>query len=105
MVMPRRRDVLMQSAALAACLLPATRAHTEDSWPQRPVTIVVPFAAGGSADLIGRLLAQHLQQAFGTPFVVENRGGAGGSLGAGVVAKAAGDGYTLLIGTVSTHAI
>jgi len=51
---------------------------------------VVPFAAGGSADLIGRLLAQHLQQAFGTPFVVENRGGAGGSIGAGVVAKANG---------------
>jgi tripartite-type tricarboxylate transporter receptor subunit TctC len=103
--MLKRRDFLTQTAALATGLLPVLRAHAADSWPQRPVTIVVPFAAGGSADLIGRLLAQHLQQAFGTPFVVENRGGAGGSIGAGVVAKAAGDGYTLLIGTVSTHAI
>jgi len=100
-----RREFLMRATAFAAGFTPAVRAHAADSWPQRPVTIVVPFAAGGSADLIGRLIAQHLQQIFGTPFVVENRGGAGGSIGAGVVAKAAGDGYTLLIGTVSTHAI
>jgi tripartite-type tricarboxylate transporter receptor subunit TctC len=100
-----RRGFLMRATAFAAGFIPAARACAEDAWPQRPVTIIVPFAAGGSADLIGRLLAQHLQQTFGTPFVVENRGGAGGSIGAGVVAKAAGDGYTLLIGTVSTHAI
>jgi tripartite-type tricarboxylate transporter receptor subunit TctC len=66
---------------------------------------VVPFSAGGSADLIGRLLGQHLQAKFGVPFVIENRGGAGGSIGTAVVAKAPPDGYTLLIGTVSTHAI
>src|SRR5208282_3579349 len=83
-VMLRRRDLLMRAAGLAAGLLPAVPARA-DAWPQRPVTIVVPFAAGGSADLIGRLIAQHLQQAFGTPFVVENRSGAGGSIGAGVV--------------------
>ncbi|HEY4919841.1 MAG TPA: tripartite tricarboxylate transporter substrate binding protein [Xanthobacteraceae bacterium] len=100
-----RREFLVRATAFAAGFIPAVRAFAEAAWPARPVTIVVPFAAGGSADLIGRLLAQHLQQAFGTPFVVENRGGAGGSIGAGVVAKAAGDGYTLLIGTVSTHAI
>jgi tripartite-type tricarboxylate transporter receptor subunit TctC len=103
--MLKRREFLTRASALVAGLVPAMRAHAADPWPQRPVTIVVPFAAGGSADLIGRLVAQRLQQAFGTPFVVENRGGAGGSIGAGVVAKAAGDGYTLLIGTVSTHAI
>jgi tripartite-type tricarboxylate transporter receptor subunit TctC len=97
----------MRTAALTAAggLLARTGARAEDAWPQRQVTIVVPFAAGGSADLIGRLFAQHMQAKFGVPFVVENRGGAGGSIGAGVVAKAAGDGYTLLIGTVSTHAI
>lgn len=101
----RRRDFLARAAAFAAAIVPSARAGAEDAWPQRAVTVVVPFAAGGSADLIGRLLAQHLQAKFGTPFVVENHGGAGGSIGAGVVAKAAGDGYTLLIGTVSTHAI
>ncbi len=102
----RRHLVLGTAAFTAAGVLAATRrARAEDAWPQRTVTIVVPFAAGGSADLLGRLLAQHLQAKFNTPFVVENRGGAGGSLGAGVVAKAAPDGHTLLIGTVSTHAI
>jgi tripartite-type tricarboxylate transporter receptor subunit TctC len=103
--MLKRREFLIRASAFAAGLVPAAHAHAADSWPARPVTVVVPFAAGGSADLIGRLIAQHLQQAFGAPFVVENRGGAGGSIGAGVVAKAAGDGYTLLVGTVSTHAI
>jgi tripartite-type tricarboxylate transporter receptor subunit TctC len=81
------------------------RARAQEEWPQRQVTIVVPFSAGGSADLIGRLLGQHLQAKFGVPFVIENRGGAGGSIGTAVVAKAPPDGYTLLIGTVSTHAI
>jgi tripartite-type tricarboxylate transporter receptor subunit TctC len=100
-----RRAFLLGTAALAAGLAPPLPAFADESWPQRAVSVVVPFAAGGSADLIGRLLAQNLQQRFGAPFVVENRGGAGGSIGAGVVAKAAGDGYTLLIGTVSTHAI
>ena len=105
--MIKRRDFLMRTAALAAAggLVRPMTASADDAWPQRAVTIVVPFAAGGSADLLGRLLAQHMQAKFNVPFVVENRGGAGGSLGAGVVAKAAGDGYTLLIGTVSTHAI
>ena len=102
-----RRDFLMQTAALAAAssLLRPGDARAEDAWPQRTVSIVVPFAAGGSADLLARLLAQHMQAKFNTPFVVENRGGAGGSLGTAVVAKAAADGHTLLLGTVSTHAI
>ena len=102
-----RRDFIMRTAALTAAggLLAPAPAHAQDAWPQRTVSIVVPFAAGGSADLLARLLAQHLQTKFGTPFVVENRGGAGGSLGTAVVAKAAADGHTLLLGTVSTHAI
>jgi len=100
----RRREFLA-GAAFASGIVRPRRAGAVEAWPQRPVTVVVPFAAGGSADLIGRLLAQHLQAKFGTPFVVENHGGAGGSIGAGLVAKAAGDGHTLLIGTVSTHAI
>lgn len=104
--MLKRREFIGSAAAFAAGLVPTVRAHAAtEAWPKRPVTLVVPFAAGGSADLIGRLVAQRLQQKLGVPFVVENRGGAGGSIGAGVVAKAKGDGYTLLIGTVSTHAI
>jgi tripartite-type tricarboxylate transporter receptor subunit TctC len=100
-------------AALALALLLASPAHAQESaavgnavvWPQRQVTIVVPFAAGGSADLIGRILQQHLQAKTGVPVVVESKSGAGGSIGAGFVAKAPPDGYTLLIGTVSTNAI
>jgi tripartite-type tricarboxylate transporter receptor subunit TctC len=91
------------AAALAASL--ASAALAQESWPQRQVNVVVPFAAGGSTDLIARILAQHMQTKFGTPFVVENRAGAGGSIGTGYVAKAAGDGYTLLVGTVSSNAI
>ena len=91
------------AAALAASL--ASAAPAQESWPQRQVNVVVPFAAGGSTDLIARILAQHMQTKFGTPFVVENRAGAGGSIGTGYVAKAAGDGYTLLVGTVSSNAI
>src|SRR6202035_5902319 len=97
----RRRDFWTRTAAFAAAGGMAGPARAQEEWPQRQVTIVVPFSAGGSADLLGRLLAQHLQAKFNVPFVVENRGGAGGSLGAGVVAKAAGDGHTLLLGTVS----
>jgi tripartite-type tricarboxylate transporter receptor subunit TctC len=91
------------AAALAASL--ASAAPAQEIWPQRQVNVVVPFAAGGSTDLIARILAQHMQTKFGTPFVVENRAGAGGSIGTGYVAKAAGDGYTLLVGTVSSNAI
>ena len=65
----------------------------------------MPFSAGGTTDLFGRLLAQHMQKNFDKPFIVENSAGAGGNIGAGAVAKAAPDGYTFLVGTVSTHAI
>ena len=79
-------------------------AHAQ-SWPQRQVTIVVPFGAGGSADLLARILATHMQVKYNVPVVVENRAGAGGSIGTGYVAKAAPDGYTLLLGTVSSIAV
>jgi tripartite-type tricarboxylate transporter receptor subunit TctC len=67
--------------------------------------MVVPFGAGGSADLTARILATYLQARLGPPFVIENKGGAGGSIGAGFVAKAPNDGYTLLVGTVSSNAV
>jgi tripartite-type tricarboxylate transporter receptor subunit TctC len=79
--------------------------QAQDKWPERQVNIIVPFTAGGTTDMFARILAQKLQEKHGTPFVVENRAGAGGNIGAAAVAKAPKDGYTLLLGTVSTHAI
>ncbi len=91
--------------AAAVGLALSVAAHAQDNWPQRPVTLVVPFGAGGSADLTARILSTHLQARLGTPFVIDNKGGAGGSIGAGFVAKAPNDGYTLLVGTISSNAI
>jgi tripartite-type tricarboxylate transporter receptor subunit TctC len=91
--------------AAAAVMLATVAAQAQTNWPQRPVTLVVPFGAGGSADLTARIIATHLQSRFGSPFVIDNKGGGGGSIGAGFVAKAPNDGYTLLIGTVSSNAI
>jgi tripartite-type tricarboxylate transporter receptor subunit TctC len=99
----KRRDFLMLAAA--GSLLPQTIARGQGAWPQRNITIVVPFLAGGSADLVARLFAQHFQAKYQVPVVVENKSGAGGSIGAGIVAKAAPDGYTLVLGTVSTQTI
>jgi tripartite-type tricarboxylate transporter receptor subunit TctC len=69
------------------------------SWPSRPVTVILPFAAGGGTDLLARALAQDLSERLGQQFVVDNRAGGGGNIGAGAVAKAAPDGYTILFGT------
>lgn len=99
------RFVLALLTTFALMLPGSPPVQAQENWPARNVTIIVPFTAGGTADLFARLLANHMQQKFGQPFVVENRGGAGGNIGAAAVAKAQNDGYTLLLGTVSTHAI
>jgi len=95
-----RRHVVSSLAAITVA--PWARAQ---AWPSKPVRIVVPFAAAGTTDIIARALAPDLQRAFGQPFVVDNKPGAGGNTGAAEVAKSAPDGYTLLMGTVGTHAI
>jgi len=86
-----RRTALAALAAL--CLLPAAQA---DQWPSHPIRMVVPFPAGSSPDLIARILTERLGAALGQPVIVENRPGAGGNIGTGMVAKAVPDGYTLL---------
>ncbi|MBP0632815.1 tripartite tricarboxylate transporter substrate binding protein [Cupriavidus sp. AcVe19-1a] len=93
---------------LAACVvfgIGAMSAQAQDKWPSRPITWVVPFAAGGSTDIVARTIGQEVSRALGQPVVVENRPGAAGAVGAGYVARAKADGYTLFGGTISTHAI
>lgn len=91
-------------AAAMASLFAAGTVGAQD-FPTRPVTLVIPFAAGGSTDLVGRLIAERMSAELGQTVVVENKGGAGGNLGAAQVAKATPDGYTILMGTVATHAL
>jgi tripartite-type tricarboxylate transporter receptor subunit TctC len=90
--------------AVAAALLAVTAPAAAQAWPSRPMTMVVPFAAGGASDVIARILAQGLRMELGQPVVVENIGGAGGMVGASRVAKAAPDGYQMVLGNVGTHA-
>lgn len=96
------------AAALLACVasFAGVSAHAQATdYPQRPVRIIVPFAAGGSTDVVARVLADKLSQELKQPFVVDNRAGAAGNIGADAVAKAAPDGYTLLMATTGIMAI
>jgi tripartite-type tricarboxylate transporter receptor subunit TctC len=92
-------------AAGAAGTLGASVAHAADKYPSKPIRVIVPFAPGGSTDIIARLVTQRMSQELGQPMVVENKGGAGGAIGASEAARADADGYTLSIATVSTMAV
>ncbi len=100
---PRRTALI--ALTLATLGLSTSLAQAQGTWPNKPVKIVVPFTPGGTTDILARAIAPDLSKAFGQQFVIENKGGAGGNLGAEQVAKSAGDGYTLLMGTVGTHGI
>jgi tripartite-type tricarboxylate transporter receptor subunit TctC len=96
------RAAVLASIAAAFAL---AGARAEDAYPTKPIRMVIPFAAGGPTDIVGRIMSTRMGELLGQQFVVENRTGAGGNIGADVVSKSPADGYTLLMATVSTHAI
>lgn len=96
-----RRTLLAGTGALLAS---STLGHAQ-GYPSKPITLVVPFPAGSTTDLVGRILADELGKSTGQTVVIDNRGGAGGGVGSEMVARAAPDGYTLLMGTIGTHSI
>ena len=96
----RRHALMLAAGAIAAPSL----AHAQ-AWPSRPVRFIIPFPPGGAADIVGRILAAHFQQALGQPFVVENRGGAGSTIGVDALAKSAPDGTTIGLINIAANAI
>ena len=105
----QRRTLIQHSLASALLLgtaLAAMPAAAQGNWPTgKPITYLVPFPPGGNTDTLARVIAQPLSKALGTPVVIENKGGAGGSVGSAIAARAPADGYTILGGTISSHAI
>jgi len=99
--MPIRTSATLITAAALALPLAA---HAQTTYPTKPVRLIVPFSAGGSGDILGRLLAQRLTQQYGQQVLVENRTGSGGHVGAEVAARATPDGYTIVFGTIGIHA-
>src|ERR1700728_3686221 len=100
----QRRRFLHCAAAVAA-LPTLSRVAAAATYPSRPITMVVPFAAGGGTDILARILAERMRVPLGQPVIIENLAGAGGSIGVGRVVHAPADGYTLSIGTLTTHVL
>ncbi|HBD39042.1 MAG TPA: ABC transporter substrate-binding protein, partial [Cupriavidus sp.] len=98
----RRRAIL--SATLLAIAAPSA-AFAADSFPSKPIRFIVPYAAGGTTDLVARTVGQRVAEKLGQPVVIENRPGAGGNIGMDAVAKAPADGYTIGFGAISTNAL
>ncbi|MHA7685627.1 Bug family tripartite tricarboxylate transporter substrate binding protein [Cupriavidus sp. PET2-C1] len=99
-----KRTFLAGCALALAGIMPTANAQG-DTWPTKPVRMIVPFPAGGTSDIMGRLIAEQLGKALKQPFIVENKGGAGGTIGAEQAAKAPADGYTLLLSGIGSNAI
>src|SRR5579871_2755990 len=100
-----RRAAAAAAAVITSLLIANVPTQAQDNYPSRPIRMIVPFAAGGPTDIVGRVMGAKMSEILGQQIVVENRNGAGGNLGAEAVAKAPPDGYTILMATVSTNAI
>ena len=101
----QRRSLMLSTRASAVAGTLTAPVWAQGKWPTKPISYIVPFPAGGTTDIVGRLIGQQLGPVLGTTIVVDNRGGAGGSVGSELASRAPADGYTLLGGTVSSHAI
>lgn len=101
---PKRRTFVLAAAAAAVSLAPFA-ASAQAQFPAKPITIIVPFSAGGTTDILARVIGQYMGRDLGQTVVVDNRAGAGGNIGGQAAARAPADGYTLFMGTVGTHAI
>ena len=102
--MPNRRRALAHLMALVGLSMSAVLASASaqaQAYPSKPIKMIVPFPAGGTTDIVARLVAQRMSESMGQPVVVENKGGAGGAIGADIVAKAAPDGYTILMHNIT----
>src|SRR5262252_7660631 len=102
MKIPRRKFLQLGLATVAAAA--ASRLAMAQTYPTRPVTIIVPFAAGGATDVVGRIIAEHLSRTLGQTFVIENVTGAGGTTGTTRTMRSSPDGYTIQVGQMGTHA-
>ena len=100
----RLKMIRVTGAAVVACMTSVLPAAAQQNYPTRVVRLIVPFPAGGVADVLGRMTAQRLTTQYGQQMVVENRGGSGGHVGAEFAARATPDGYTLMFGTIGIHA-
>ncbi len=104
-VLPRRRALILSGGALAAPMIAAGVARAADVWPNKPVKYINLFPAGGPTDVLSRIVCQKLTELTGQQFIVENRGGSGGNVGAEAIKNSAPDGYTIGLMSVSSHAI
>jgi tripartite-type tricarboxylate transporter receptor subunit TctC len=102
---PKHMTLYALKGMVAMLVLASTGAQAQDNYPSRPIQMIIPFSAGGPTDIVGRVMGAKMGELLEQQFIVENRTGAGGNIGADFVAKATPDGYTLLMATVSTHAI
>ena len=98
----RRRRFLARASAAGAALAVGPRAFAQANWPQSPIKMIIPFAAGGSTDILTRMIGKIVGERIGQPIVVDNRGGAGGIIGTAAIAKSQPDGYTFGMTTVSS---
>jgi tripartite-type tricarboxylate transporter receptor subunit TctC len=103
--MKLRRRQFLQFAGAAATAPAFSSVATGQTYPTRPITLIVPFAAGGTTDVIGRIVAERMRKSLGQPIIIENVGGADGSIGVGRAARTRPDGYTINVGNIGTHVL